>query len=258
MKLLVLSDFHGSIDFLPKIPGIIKKEQPDVVAFCGDIVKGYARGDEWLRAMRSGDDPDRTLPQIEKEETQDLEFYEAFFRSMGALGRPVVFIPGNMDSPWERFSAAAQQAMEQYQNLHLIHQQMFTFQDFTFWGFGGELSSDQHEVFFVMINSHEEVVSQLPDTSEDDRLVLLTHSPPIGTVVDIENNNHRGSGVVNDLIDQLKPMLLFCGHAHSAQGNEKIDGTTVVNPGAFKSTNYAIVTVEGKDQEPNITYGKIE
>jgi len=232
-----------------------------VIIFSGDIVKGYARGDEWIRAKRSGDTPDRTLETIRDEESEDLEFYDRFFWALAATNRPVMFVPGNMDAPLERFRRIATDACTQYPNLHLVHDSQYQFQEVSFWGFGGEITVDEGEDFFVFISPRSVIMDSLPEPKKNRRnktpTILITHSPPIGEVVDIENNAHKGSSVINEVIDVLEPSIAFCGHAHRGQGEEQIGSTTVINPGALKSGNYAFVHFDPATNLIKVTFGNL-
>lgn len=77
---------------------------------------------------------------------------------------------------------------------------------------------------------------------------LLFHTPPVGTL-DLDKGNHKGSRVVNDMIEKYKPSLVFCGHAHNSRGTEEIGSSLVVNPGSLKVGNYAIVDSETSEVE---------
>ena len=66
MKFFCISDFHGALDVLPALVKKIKDVNPDVIIFTGDVVKGYARGDEWLAAKAKGRPGNKELPAIKE------------------------------------------------------------------------------------------------------------------------------------------------------------------------------------------------
>jgi Icc-related predicted phosphoesterase len=241
MRLLLFSDYHGASEFLLKIPRIVSQFSPELIVFCGDIVKGYARGNEWLSARADSRPPDKTLSEIKEEASEDLSLYEKFYTVLGELGLPVYLIPGNMDAPKSRYLKALENSQKQYPNLYSIHGRSEKFEDVTFSGFGGEITKDQNEDFFVSISSQNEVIKGLKKAP---RMVYVTHSPPLCNKVDLDKAIHKGSPVVNKVLELMQPIANFCGHAHNGRGKETIGNTTIVNPGAFKSGNYAIVDLE--------------
>ncbi|MBU3901890.1 MAG: hypothetical protein KKE04_00795, partial [Candidatus Thermoplasmatota archaeon] len=72
---------------------------------------------------------------------------------------------------------------------------------------------------------------------------LIFHSPPVSKV-GIEGDVVVGSDAVNEIIDELKPKILFCGHAHKASGTDIVEDTLCVNPGPLKYRNAAVVDSE--------------
>ncbi len=59
--------------------------------------------------------------------------------------------------------------------------------------------------------------------------VLVTHEPPAGTLDLAYSGHHIGTRAVLDLIRQVRPRVLACGHVHEAGGVACLDGTLVVN-----------------------------
>jgi hypothetical protein len=62
-----------------------------------------------------------------------------------------------------------------------------------------------------------------------------------------EGDTVVGSNVVNEIIDEIKPKILFCGHAHKAAGTDIVKNTLCVNPGPLKYMNAAVVDSESMD-----------
>jgi Icc-related predicted phosphoesterase len=243
MKILSISDFHGSVDTIEKLKEVVKAESPDVIVFSGDIVKGKIRGNEWHAAMKENREP-RWKKEMEEEEEEDLDLYRTFYRSLNELGIPVLCVPGNMDAPKNRYETMIHDAEDHYENIHNVHNCEFRHGGYTFRGFGGELTLDLREDTFVYMCRGIDVHKRVRE--KGDNLIIITHSPPVGDEVSIINGEQKGSPVVNDIIEQAKPIVLFCGHAHKP-GQETISGAKVVNPGPLKKLNYALAVIEGDD-----------
>jgi Icc-related predicted phosphoesterase len=58
--------------------------------------------------------------------------------------------------------------------------------------------------------------------------------------------SYVGSREIRKFIETKKPMLCITGHIHEARGVDEIGETRIVNPGAFKSGNYAVIEMEGR------------
>jgi Icc-related predicted phosphoesterase len=230
-RILVLSDFHGATHVLNSLEEKINEVAPDIITFSGDIVKGYNRGDEWL-AAREEDRPPVITEDIKNEEKEDLTFYQTFFSFLNQFSIPSFVVPGNMDAPESRFLQASQKN-------RIVHK-MLVETPVVITGFGGQITEDKEERTFVLQFPREKVMDTMEKFSEDPIDIVITHSPPVSPL-SFEDGQEKGSNVVNDLIDLLKPQYLFCGHAHKAQGAEWIKTTLAVNPGALKYGDYVVV-----------------
>jgi len=241
MRILLFSDYHGAADFLKKIPAIVDKEDIELLVFCGDIVKGYARGNEYLSATADSRIPDKNKQEIKDESKEDNQLYENFYDVLGSLDKNVYVIPGNMDAPKSRYNTSLEKACNKYNNIYPIHKQHKEYNEFTFIGFGGEITECDNEDFFVAKYTKNEVIQGLCKAPKS---IYVTHTPPRCQKVDLDSSEHKGNIVVNEVIVRLKPLANFCGHAHSGRGTEKIGNTTIINPGAFKLGNFAVVNLK--------------
>lgn len=242
MKILALSDLHGEIAVLDKLASKIKDIKPDLITFTGDVVKGKARGDEWLKARDEGRRPRTDLPEIKSEEKEDLAFYHKFYSFLDQFKTLVVTVPGNMDATKERYFRVALESETTYENVKFIHGKLIKFgRSFVIAGFGGEITEKDSENFFVQMYPRWEAEFGLSDLNylDQDR-ILLFHNPPIDTV-DLDQGQHIGNQAINDLIKTYRPKFAFCGHAHRCQASMELADTLVVNPGALKFGNYAVV-----------------
>jgi hypothetical protein len=248
MKILAISDFHGTIELLEPFSKRAEEICPDLIVFTGDIVKGYARGDEFIDALRTGRQPVRDKEEIQSEERQDWMFYHEFFTTLQDLKFPVVCVPGNMDAPEERYFQAIERYVIRSHNIKLIHGDFVNMGDYIISGFGGEITFSQEENFFVLQYSKQKVCMFLERINYfRGKKILLFHTPPRGDVIDLEGTQHRGCDVINELLSMIKPKIVFCGHAHKAQSKEKISDTLVVNPGALKNGKFAVIDTETEE-----------
>ena len=241
IRIMGLSDFHGATHVLGPLKKKIEEVNPDLITFSGDIVKGYKRGDEWLLSREEKRLPIMT-DDIRNEEKEDLHFYETFFSFLDQLSMPVFVVPGNMDAPESLFLKASAN------KIHNIHKTL-VIEPVTIAGFGGQITEDKEEATFVLQYSRRQVIEVMNDVTAEIK-ILITHSPPISTL-SFEDGQEKGSLVINDIVNLLNPHYVFCGHAHKSQGAEWIKATLVVNPGALKYGNYAVV--EGDSVE----FGKV-
>ncbi|MDI6917528.1 MAG: metallophosphoesterase family protein [Thermoplasmatales archaeon] len=242
MKIIVTSDFHGAKEVMEPLNSLIDNESPDVVVFCGDIVKGYARGNEWLSSKKLGRKPDKEKNEIKNEEKEDLMLYDYFYKNIRKKA-PVLVVLGNMDAPESRYFSA----LPKMENIYPLHEQLFFKEKYVFAGFGGEITRDEEEKFFVLRYPKEKIrglVEKIKKVNKEKILVL--HSPPV-CKVGKEGNIVVGSDAVNEIIHELKPKLLFCGHAHKASGTDMVGDTLCVNPGPLKYRNAAVVDSEKMD-----------
>jgi Icc-related predicted phosphoesterase len=245
MRIFAISDFHGAIEILDDLKKMVVEVNPNLIVFTGDVVKGYARGDEWLDAISQKRTPDRTKESIKQEAEEDLKLYEEFYGSLNDLNIPVVTIPGNMDAPEERFFSQVLNFTLYSDNIHVVQESLVKVEKYIIGGFGGEITESSKETFFVLQYPRKEVEFGIRRIKFiKGAKILLFHTPPVGNVVDMEDNTHRGTSVVNDIIKEIKPALVFCGHAHKAKGYEMVSNTLVINPGALKKGNFAIVESE--------------
>lgn len=243
MKILVISDYHAKEEVLSGFFQRIKDLNYDIIAFTGDILKWRGKATEWANARKEKRAPDKNKARIKEEIEENTEVYRKFYEEIGKLKKPAFLIPGNVDAPISQYLRIGLEVMEN-PDLHIIHHSFYIYNDWVIAGFGGEITESEGEDFFVLRYPRWVVTYGLNFLSHlKQKKILLLHTPPVGKL-DFDNGSHKGSEVVNDLIEIIKPELVFCGHAHNAQGEEKIKDSIVVNPGALKSNNYSVVDTE--------------
>jgi len=151
-------------------------------------------------------------------------------------------------APTPYFESALRNSAET-NTIRCVHSSLALFLNFLISGVGGEITEDERKDFFVLRIPRWEVEQSLSFLRAfPQRKILLFHTPPVGAL-DLDRGNHKGSRVVNDMIEKYKPSLVFCGHAHNSRGREEIGGSLVVNPGSLKAGNYALVDSETREVE---------
>ena len=96
-----------------------------------------------------------------------------------------------------------------------------------------------------------------PAVRECSPVVLVAHSPPLGTRLDRAGETHAGSSAVRSFVTRHPVAVSLSGHIHESVGRQRLAGTLCVNPGAFRSGRYATLewTAGGK---PRVELGQIE
>ena len=156
-----------------------------------------------------------------------------YLKKVLALGENIYWIPGNME-PLDICEELPEHCLHKKElalvdGLKLIG---FGFSNPTPFGTSGELSEEQ-------------IYSELNELPIDNKTILITHTPPYGTLDEVDGEIHAGSKSLQKIMEEKKPLFLFCGHIHNRSGKEKVGETTVVNipPG----NNLAGVLLEIKD-----------
>jgi uncharacterized protein len=185
MRLLIFSDTHGRASMLDALAK--KAKQADMLVCAGDI-------------------------------TVFEEGLEMVLRRLDRIGKPVLIIPGNHESP-ELLKAVC----KLHKNITYIHGKSYFKDGYCFIGFGSGGFSEKDKEF-------EDFAKKLK-IPEDNILVLVTHAPPYGTKID-HIWGHHGNKSYRHFIESMKPVLAVSGHLHETAGMEdKIGKTRVINPG---------------------------
>ncbi|MBP5603480.1 MAG: metallophosphoesterase family protein [Treponema sp.] len=217
MKLLVISDLHAHNDVLDKMDDIFSKA--DAVLFAGDFAECFKpeTGEEALEKLCSKHDT-------------------------------IFAVLGNCDN--EVF-------MQDLEDKDICVEKALLFHEgLAISGSGGgtiftgktEFERTEEEIladYEVVVNS----VEQSGDNSLWRDMILISHNPPKGEVVDAVNPTlHAGSQKFTDFIIEHKPLAVICGHIHEGCGTEKIGNTLVINPGSLgEKGTYYWLDLEKKD-----------
>ena len=139
-------------------------------------------------------------------------------------GPPFLLVPGNNESLDELRAACSD-----YPNARVLHGEGATIDGVDFWGLGGGVPSTPFGAW-----SYDLTEAQARDLLRPcpARAVLISHSPPQGTLDVSSRGQHLGSVAVREAIETNTPRLVVCGHVHHCAGQSATIGETlVVNAG---------------------------
>lgn len=218
MKILVISDWHGNEENISPLKEAIKTLEPDLITFAGDILNGNIRRQE------------------------ALSLYRTFYKCTGETEAPFVFIPGNLDAPLQQYMQVFNAVSKRYKNLNQVHNSFIPLkEDYVLAGFGGEITEGERDDISLIKFARWQFEFGLGFLKHfPKKKILLFHTPPISNL-DLDGQDHKGSQIVNEMIDSVQPDYVICGHAHKAGGAQQIGRALVINPGALKDGNYAIL-----------------
>lgn len=209
MQILAIADIHGAFNNLIKV---LTNVASDLIVIAGDL-SPYG----------------------------DPKGYEPVFDILMKYGggRDVVVVAGNMDSP----------SLVRYkppkENIKILHGEIVKIQNLLIIGFSGGLISPFFTYFELPDEELERLINLVKEklnSLENNTLVIVSHTPPYNTKVDITfSGNHVGSKSLRKFIEELKPHAVICGHIHEARGYEFIGKTLILNPGPLFKRYYSVI-----------------
>jgi Icc-related predicted phosphoesterase len=138
--------------------------------------------------------------------------------------KPAVLVPGNAESAEELTDAC-----RDWPSAHVLHGSGVRIDGVDFFGIGGAIPVTPFGSWSYDFS--EEEAKQLLSTCPIGG-VLVSHSPPKGTVDRSSKGQNLGSSAVREAVERCRPKLVVCGHIHGSWGvREMIDATTVINAG---------------------------
>jgi Icc-related predicted phosphoesterase len=207
LKLLVLSDLHGSRDAVRRAVDAANTHAVDAILVCGDVTHfgDTAQAGHLLKPL--------------------------------AARFPTLFIPGNCDPE----ALASIPILEGAVNLH---GRCRVAREAAFLGVGGSSPTPFHSNYELTEAQICEVAAAAFTQLDRDAFTLLSHSPPVDTRVDMTSRGvHAGSPAVRRFIEKRQPVLVACGHIHEARGVDRIERSVILNPGPACHHRYALVTL---------------
>ncbi|MCS7095074.1 MAG: metallophosphoesterase family protein [Thaumarchaeota archaeon] len=218
MKVLQLSDLHGSRRAVSAAKGLVNSLEIDLIILAGDIT---------------------TFGSV----SESRSFVEDF----ASTGARVVYVPGNCDPP---------ELLELdlgVEGVFNLHARTAKIHDINIGGVGGGLIASGTTWIELSEEEIERAVSSLGRVD-----ILVSHTPPYGTDADVVGGVHVGSHAVRSYCEKNSPILVACGHIHESRSVSKLGRSYVVNAGPARSGYIALITLENKDVKVELTslYGK--
>ncbi|OKY79145.1 MAG: Phosphohydrolase Icc/MPP superfamily [Candidatus Methanohalarchaeum thermophilum] len=146
--------------------------------------------------------------------------------------KEIVGVPGNCDPD------GVEEALSSVSGL--VDGSRKKFGEFTFAGLGGSNPTPFNTPRERSEEEIEEVLEEL--VPDQDNLILISHVPPKGAV-DLTQGTHAGSDSVLRVVKKYEPLAVLSGHIHEAQGKTEIGETVIINPGAVKNGDAAVLEI---------------
>jgi Icc-related predicted phosphoesterase len=140
------------------------------------------------------------------------------------IDRPAILVAGNNESTEE-----LRIACRVWPSAIVLHGSAAVVNGIAFYGLGGGVPVTPFGAWSYDFSEDEaaELLAGCPSGC-----VLVTHSPPRGTVDLSSQGKSLGSAAVRDAIVRTAPRLVVCGHIHASGGKQGVVGETpVVNAG---------------------------
>jgi len=206
MKLVFMSDSHNKHDDLQMPKG-------DILIHSGDATN-FGRIEEIVK-------------------------FNKFLESIESKYEYILFVPGNHDKLFERDPELARQLLP---SAIVLIDEHVTIGNTTFFGspyqptFGKGWAFNKSETFLRWY--WEDAIDRQTD-------VVITHSPPFGTLDQIPNGESVGCKYMAAAIAKVRPKVHAFGHIHFSRGMYKSRGSTFINSSIcgenYKATNQPVV-----------------
>lgn len=140
-------------------------------------------------------------------------------QSLDEMGVPMLAVRGNSDPVY------VSRCFNGYPNIRLLNAGRITLNGISFAGLSGTIPVP----FRSRIAFREKRLMEKIRPMIDPETVLVAHPPPYGVLDRVGKKFHAGSALVRDLVIQIRPRLLICGHIHEDTGVAMLGKTIVVN-----------------------------
>ncbi len=207
MKILAITDLHGDVAKLSKIPDEIASV--DLVLLVGDVTN-FGR----------------------KQDILDI------IELVSQMNSNILIVPGNCDYP-ETEDALNQSGLNIGGQHKIVDGKAFV-------GLGASLATPGGGTPYEVTDEHlgEQLKKSVLDLQADVPKILVSHQPPVDTTADdLGNGIHVGSKKVREFIEQYTPLVCFTGHIHEGIGIDTIGDTKVVNPGPMFTGQYVYAEI---------------
>lgn len=220
LRFLALGDIHGMGNELLHVLHDGFMHKPDAVISSGDI----------------GSDIFGNLVTFNKERETLYQVHTlSLLLAMAVCKKPVIYVPGNHDHfDW----SFADGESEYIFNVDILTGgAATTVNNVCVLGIGGSPRTDGFWINEWDSDSISIEPEALRKWNDSEYRVLLSHSPPINTWLDVDASHTRslGSKGIRQFLARCerKPHLFLCGHIHESQNIDLISETPAINLGAL-------------------------
>jgi Icc-related predicted phosphoesterase len=148
----------------------------------------------------------------------------ACFDVLGSIDKPAVLVPGNNESTDELRDACLD-----WPSATVLHGSNARIEGVDFFGVGGGIPVTPFGAWSFDF-TEEQAAELMKDCPAG--CVLISHSPPYGSLDIDSGGKSRGSNTIRNVILRLQPILVVCGHIHACGGKKATLGqSTVINAG---------------------------
>jgi Icc-related predicted phosphoesterase len=220
MRILVVADVHGKFEILQKIMDDVEDEQFDMIIAPGDFTDMF--------------DVPTNFSQ--------MDVADIVIQKLMIPNKPLLCIPGNHD-PYEILDV-----FEDYGTN--MHNKTKEISDMVFVGWGGA-ATPFNTLFEPSEEETEEALNALLKNVSGN-WVLVTHSPPKGTILDMVKDKHVGSAGVKKIIEKRQPVVAISAHIHENSGTDNVGKTPVFYPGPAYKGYYGFVEITNGKAECSV------
>ncbi len=143
-----------------------------------------------------------------------------FLKAFDKIGKKLYLIPGNHEE-----HEGVLDIVSEFEQVVNLHQQAIKINGYIFLGYGGGGFAQEDPQF-------RKLAREWYGKYKGEKIVLVTHGPPLGTTLDLLGNKHVGNRDYRKWIERLQPKLAISGHLHETAGATDVIGKTrLVNPG---------------------------
>lgn len=149
---------------------------------------------------------------------------ETCLNVLRAITAPAVLVAGNAESDQELRIAA-----KVWKSATVLHGELHQVAGATLFGLGGAtpVTPFGDWSFDITEEDARDLLKPLPEGA-----ILVTHSPPKGTLDLDSRGRSLGSTAIRAAVLAKAPKLVVCGHIHASSGKqEKLGSSLVVNAG---------------------------
>lgn len=144
---------------------------------------------------------------------------KAIMKFLAGLKKDMILVHGNHED-----EAHVAIEAKKYKNAHFIHKKSIKISGFEFIGYGGG--------GFALVDREFERFAKKFEKKKN--IILVTHAPPNGTILDKLPFGHCGSKSISAFIKRGQPVLALSGHIHENElEKQNIGKTLILNPGPF-------------------------